>query len=155
MLFRSLVGFRMDYQRHLFEAMLECAPQYEICMSEKDVFYTPSSTEYFEQFVQSRDRYDAAICPNYQVALTLVAYCKEYGIRIPEDLYIISISNAIAMQYADPSLTTVSVSLELMAQCCVDTWSQIMRINQRDVSICVNLPTNIHQIGRASCRERV
>lgn len=48
------------------------------------------------------------------------------------------------MQYADPSLTTVSVSLELMAQCCVDTWSQIMRINQRDVSICVNLPTYIH-----------
>ncbi len=90
----------------------------------------------------------ALVCGSDEVAVGAMCYLNENGIRIPEDVAIISIDNIELAAYANPPLTTINVQKKAMGYRAVE-----MIINdsvgQGDKAVCITLPTEI--IERKSC----
>ena len=139
----ALLGFRTDFQRYLFEVLLKHAQKMSIDIPESAIYYAHSSMDYFHRFIDEVHRYNAVICPNYQVALTLLSFCKAWNIRVPEDIYIIAYTNAIATEYTVPSITTISIDAERFGQHCLDLWIKLMDAPHQEISVCINLPVRL------------
>lgn len=58
----------------------------------------------------------AVLCYNDSIALTLYQQCREWGIKIPEDLSIIGIDNSELATLADPPLTSVAHPSEALGR---------------------------------------
>lgn len=55
----------------------------------RDIYYNYGSISgCFARFAESRNDYNAVICANDVVALALMRFLKESGIRVPEDIYV-------------------------------------------------------------------
>lgn len=79
-----------------------------------DVYYNYASiAQCYAEFGPHAAAYDAVICANDIIAVTLIGSLKAAGIRVPEDLYVLScgISTLFAEQAAVP-VTTISVEHE-------------------------------------------
>lgn len=90
----------------------------------------------------------ALVCGSDEVAVGAMWYLNEHGIRIPQDVAIISIDNIELSAYTTPPLTTINVQKKAMGYRAVE-----MIINdsvgQGDKAVCITLPTEI--IERKSC----
>lgn len=76
-----------------------------------DVYYNYASiADCYAEFAPHSAAYDAVICANDITAVTLIGSLKTAGIRVPEDLYVLScgVSTLLAEQATVP-ITTISV----------------------------------------------
>ena len=90
----------------------------------------------------------ALVCGSDEVAAGAMCYLNENGIKIPEQVAIISIDNIELAAYTNPPLTTINVQKKAMGFRAVE-----MIINdsvgQGDKAVCITLPTDI--VERKSC----
>lgn len=70
---------------------------------------------------------DAVICANDYMARALCTVAIDHGLRIPEDLKVTGVDDiSEAIEY-HPTLTTVSVDIEVMAECAIDLADKLIR----------------------------
>ena len=90
----------------------------------------------------------ALVCGSDEVAVGAMCYLNENGIKIPQEVAIISIDNIELAAYTNPPLTTINVQKKAMGYRAVE-----MIINgsvgQGDKAVCITLPTEI--VERKSC----
>ncbi|MCH5273203.1 MAG: GGDEF domain-containing protein [Lachnospiraceae bacterium] len=109
--------------------MRECG----IEVTENMVFYGDywknKGKEAVDHFLANRtDSYpEAIVCANDYMALSVCMELEERGIRVPEDICVSGFDDMIEAQQAVPSLTSVSVPFEELAQRAVDLIDEVDR----------------------------
>lgn len=66
-----------------------------------------------EEIMKSEKRPTAILCGNDIRAINVLNYCKERGIKVPEDISIIGFDNIDETKFTNPPLTTIDSKLEL------------------------------------------
>lgn len=69
-----------------------------------------SIDELCERFLSQHQRFDSVICFIDKIAIVLMNKAKDYNIKIPDQLYVMSFGGTEISRYSTPSLTTVSLS---------------------------------------------
>ena len=72
--------------------------------------------EAFRQFWEQGNRPDAVVTANGQSAMGIMSYLYELGVRIPEEISIISYEDSSICGYAAPALTSVNIRKEELGQ---------------------------------------
>jgi len=62
------------------------------------------------------DRPQAVICYNDLIALGFMKEAKSLGFRLPQDVSVAGIDNALYGEYVEPSLTTIDAQSETMGE---------------------------------------
>ena len=75
-----------------------------------------SAQEAFRRFWEAGNRPDAIVTANGQSAMGIISYLYEIGVRIPEDISIISYEDSSICGYAAPALTSVNIRKEELGQ---------------------------------------
>ena len=76
----------------------------------RDIYYNYGSlTGCYSRFSEICGEYNAVICANDVVALSLIHRMKERGLRVPEDLYVISFGSSVLTSLSEPTVTSVAV----------------------------------------------
>ena len=91
----------------------------------------------------------ALLCAGDSFAIDVVRFLKESGIKIPEDISIISLDDLLVSRYLDPPLSSMTFDKELLGEKAVQLLYQIMQ--QQDYS-----PINLiktHPVERQSVKQ--
>ena len=100
------------------------------------------------EFIKKRNMSTAFFVASDTLAFGVLSAFREYGIRMPEDISIISCDDSPAAKVTVPPLTTMRIYTEVMAEAAVDLL--IKRFNKDvDINIKVIIPTKL--IVRGSC----
>lgn len=76
----------------------------------RDIYYNYASlTGCFSRFCENCARYDAVICANDVVAVSLISHLREVGVAVPEDLYVVSFGSSVLASLSAPTITSVIV----------------------------------------------
>lgn len=76
----------------------------------EDIFYNLADLQdCFRQFLPQVNKYDAVICSNDVVGVSLLSMLKQAEIRVPEDLYAAAYGNSMISERITPSLTIVTL----------------------------------------------
>ncbi len=76
-----------------------------------DVFFKdPDSHNPTAAFLSHIREYDGVICSNDYSAGFILTYCRENGIRVPEDLFVAGLGDMSICRYTRPSLTSATRS---------------------------------------------
>lgn len=97
---------RSGYQLALLQHNLPLRPDYCIEMESPNF----DRTENLRQLLRSPDRPTALVVSDDMLAVGLERICSALGLRIPEDISIISFNNSLIAQLNDPQLTSVDVN---------------------------------------------
>ena len=62
----------------------------------------------------------ALFCPTDNLALGALAWCREKGIRVPEDLAIVGCDNIEAAEFADIRLTTIDYATDKVSDLAIE-----------------------------------
>ena len=73
---------------------------------------------------------DGIFCINDYAAFGVIRGLADYGIRVPDDVRVIGFDGATAGSYTTPTLSTVQVDLDQLAQFALDMITR--RVEQRD-----------------------
>ncbi len=65
------------------------------------------ATNAFRKLITSPSKPDACFCGNDTTALSSIIYCKENGIKVPEDIGIVGFSNEPFSEVVTPSISTI------------------------------------------------
>ncbi|MBI5960423.1 MAG: LacI family DNA-binding transcriptional regulator [Chloroflexi bacterium] len=65
------------------------------------------------QIIQSRRRFSAVVVATDNMALGVRSALREYGLRVPEDVSLVSFDDAPHARFMDPPLTTVAMDFDL------------------------------------------
>ena len=106
-------------------------------------FYRERVDESFEAFWEKRENFDAVICPNDYVALCFIRYCKEHGLRVPEDLYVAAFSNRTLSRYCKPSITSMSINFVDVGECSYYAWEFLENHKMEDHQIHITTPSSL------------
>jgi len=106
-------------------------------------FYHNYVTESFDAFLKRWQEFDAVICPNDYVALCLVKYLQERGIRIPEDLYLAAFSNRMVSRHCSPRITTMSIEFSGVGYCSFQAWLFLEEHKQQNLQIQITTPSRL------------
>lgn len=90
---------------------LKCFLDFSRDHSESDIFRVEGQLEdAVEDFVACfKERgYDSVICSNDTVAVHLIHCLRQHGYSVPEDIYVVGISDTYLGAYVTPALTTIS-----------------------------------------------
>ena len=81
----------------------------------------------FAQFRRELECYDAVICVNDLVAKLLIDDLSKIGVRVPEDLYVVSFGDYILAQIGKPTITAVAIDHEHLGRQAVYTYSYLYK----------------------------
>ena len=104
----------------------------------------------FEQFKSNIDMYDSVICANDLIARLLISDLKKIGIRVPEDLYVVSFGDYILAQIGKPTITSVAIDHEHLGRQSVYTYSYLRKASN-DVYITASVATKL-TIGESTAK---
>ncbi len=90
------------------------------------------------ELLDRADPPDAVFCANDIMALGVLDFCREQGIRVPEDVQIIGFDNIRAASWPAYSLTTVAQPMELMLERAVELIRERIEGKQYSESVIVN-----------------
>lgn len=90
----------------------------------------------------------AVFCANDRAAIGAMKACKDFQLRIPEDVSFVGMNDIEVSRYANPALTSISVPLEEMGRIAVRVLSDRIR-GQHSLPLYVRLPFRITE--RESC----
>lgn len=144
--------YKLDDRR---QRALEKRQQLFLKLTEKSDVYTPTLLECpmeveaankaVEQFLQSRsDIPSAFLCANEEIAIGALQAIGKQGIKIPEDIAIVSFNDTPRSALVEPSLTSVSLRVEEMSSTALRMLSErVARSNRepiRTVPLKVTVP---------------
>ncbi|MDW7657711.1 MAG: substrate-binding domain-containing protein [Bacillota bacterium] len=122
------------------------------------IFYNYASlSDCYRQFALKQKHqdlsFDAAICANDVVAISLIRHLEKDGHRVPEDLYLVSFGDTLMARLFSTPLTTVSLNhLELGHQA-VSAFSYLMK-NPTVISVSIKVECKLHiRASSGSCPE--
>lgn len=81
----------------------------------------------YEEFKGHARRFDAVICANDIVAASLLTRLAADGIRVPEDIYLLSFGDSALARGVKPSLTSVSLEHEELGRRAVNLYAFLYR----------------------------
>ena len=94
-----------------YESFLDITKQLNIQSSYSDVYFKGSSSHNpTENFLDRIHEYDGVICSNDYSAAFILSYCRENGIRVPEELFVAGLGDMSICRYTLPSLTSATRS---------------------------------------------
>ena len=76
--------------------------------------------------------FDAVIAAHDGLAIGVLKYAKEKGLRIPEDICVVGYNNSSLSVSCDPELTSVDNHLEKI---CIDTVDYMLRVLQGETDV--------------------
>ena len=105
--------------RQRFEGYLQALRNYGLNANEDFIFDTDLKMEtgikLAQTFIKQSDELPSAmIIVNDMTAIGFIDGCRDHGIRIPEDLFIINFDNIVFSAIKDLELTTISQHVEKM-----------------------------------------
>ena len=106
-------------------------------------FYHNYVTESFDAFCKRWREFDAVICPNDYVALCLLRYFQERGIRVPEDLYLAAFSDRMVSRHCSPRITTMSIEFSGVGNCSFQAWIFLEEHKQQNLQIQITTPSRL------------
>jgi DNA-binding LacI/PurR family transcriptional regulator len=81
--------------------------------SQRHVYFNYASLDRcYATFEKEKGEYDAVICANDVVAVSLIRRLADSGTHVPEDLFIVSFGGTLLAQLFDPSVTSASLNYE-------------------------------------------
>lgn len=120
-------------------------------ISPGDVYrITDSMESCFQAFWNRINCYDSVICANDIMAVYLIKRCRESGMRIPEDLYVIGNGNLRIGAHVSPSLTTAYYDMVTLVEVVVQTCQSLCTVPNIS-SIDIYLKTAILERESTGC----
>lgn len=107
---------RSSYEQALQAAGLPVQPRWVL----DQVTDRASLEEQISRLLELEDRPTAMYCMDDALALELIRYLQKRGLRLPEDLSIISVDDIIFAGQLYPGLTTISVDKKRMGTAAID-----------------------------------
>ena len=74
------------------------------------------------------------ICANDVVALALICHLREEGVRVPEDLFVVSFGSTVLASMANPTITSVSVDHEELGRQAILAYAYLYK-NPGDITL--------------------
>jgi len=104
-------------------AMKECSD-----LKEDDIFYNLASlTSCYDSFKEQLKRFDAVICTNDLIAVSLANHLKADGFIVPNDLFITAFGQSLIAARSTPTITTVSLDHEEIGRQAVRLFSWLFQ----------------------------
>lgn len=110
-----------------------------------------SAREAFQEFWEAGNRPDGIVTANGQSATGIMSYLYEIGVRIPEDVSIISYEDSSLCGYAAPALTSVNVQKEELGQAAAKCLIERIRNPEKELETMVIQP---YMVYRDSVKQR-
>lgn len=110
------------YTQALKDAQLVCDPAWLLELS----YNRQSLEEGFDKLLQAHHLPTAFLCAGDSFAIDAIRYAKQKGLRIPEDISIMSLDDLLVSQYLDPPLSTMTFQKDLLGQKAMHLLYQIM-----------------------------
>ena len=110
-----------------------------------------SAREAFQEFWEAGNRPDGIVTANGQSATGIMSYLYEIGVRIPEDVSIISYEDSSLCGYAAPALTSVNVRKEELGQAAAKCLIERIRNPEKELETMVIRP---YMVYRDSVKQR-
>lgn len=105
----------------------------------------------FQRFWEDGNRPDAIVTANGQSATGVMAYLYEIGVRIPEEISIISYEDSSICGYAAPALTSVNIRKEELGKRAAGCLIERIRNPGKAIELTVIHPYMVH---RSSVKKR-
>lgn len=122
-------------------------------ITQADVFmWRTHIGECYERFWPVAAHYDAVLCPNDYVALHTLNQLKAHGLRVPEDIYLVSFSNLAVSRYCQPALTTVTMDFSAIGRYAFSLWQQLQALGDRDLASKIIAPSRLLVRGSTACQ---
>lgn len=134
----AIVGFREHGMNDIVRSseMIKYTKMINCPINESDVFFRGNSMEKcIRKFFDEIYRYDAVISPNGATAIYLLNYCKQNGVEIPDDLFVISFNDMNIANYSSPSLTCVDSDLTTIGRKVVTLWNYMKEHSDENIVI--------------------
>ncbi|MBQ7868660.1 MAG: LacI family DNA-binding transcriptional regulator [Clostridia bacterium] len=91
-------------------------------------FDNPASLDAcYQAFSHERSRFDAVICANDIVAVSLLRRLRADGIRVPEDLFVTSFGNSALSANVSPSITSVTLEHEELGRQAINLYAFLQK----------------------------
>lgn len=101
----------------------------------RDIYYNYASQRgCYARFAENCRSYDAVICANDVVALALICHLREEGVRVPEDLFVVSFGSTVLASMANPTITSVSVDHEELGRQAILAYAYLYK-NPGDITL--------------------
>lgn len=101
----------------------------------RDIYYNYASQRgCYTRFAENCRSYDAVICANDVVALALICHLHEEGVRVPEDLFVVSFGSTVLASMANPTITSVSVDHEELGRQAILAYAYLYK-NPGDITL--------------------
>lgn len=110
-----------------------------------------SAREAFQEFWEAGNRPDGIVTANGQSATGIMSYLYEIGVRIPEDVSIISYEDSSLCGYAAPALTSVNVRKEELGQAAAKCLIERIQNPEKELETMVIQP---YMVYRDSVKQR-
>ena len=101
--------------------------------------------EAFQRFWEAGNRPDGIVTANGQSATGIMSYLYEIGIRIPQDVSIISYEDSSICGYATPALTSVNIRKEELGQAAAQCLIERIRNPEKELETKVIPPYMVHR----------
>jgi LacI family transcriptional regulator len=113
--------------------------------------FTPQSGyELMKMALEDKNNVTAYIVANDSMAIGAYRAISEAGLKIPEDISVVSYNDNITSQFIVPALTTVKIHMEFMGQTAVNLMIEKLK-DGREIAKKVVIPTKL--ILRDSCSQ--
>ena len=104
-----------------------------------------SAREAFQKFWEAGNRPDGIVTANGQSATGIMSYLYEIGVRIPEDISIISYEDSSICGYAAPALTSVNIRKEELGQRAARCLIERIQNPEKETENCVIHPYMVYR----------
>lgn len=126
----ALVGIdnTANYDQVRVAHFLEASASLKISRSINDVYCINSDSDNpIEAFLSKIKQYDSVLCTNIYIATYLLAWCRDEGICVPEDLFISGFGDSVICEKVSPTLTSASRSYSEIAEQIFDVWTKLVQ----------------------------
>lgn len=110
-----------------------------------------SSRETFRQFWEAGNRPDGIVTANSQSATGALSYLYEIGVRVPDEVSIISYADSSLCGYAVPALTSINICKEEMGEAAAKSLVERIQNPDKELEMRVIHPYMVH---RSSVKRR-
>jgi DNA-binding LacI/PurR family transcriptional regulator len=101
--------------------------------------------EAFQRFWEAGNRPDGIVTANGQSATGIMSYLYDIGVRIPQDVSIISYEDSSICGYATPALTSVNIRKEELGQAAAQCLIERIRNPEKELETKVIPPYMVHR----------
>ncbi len=111
---------------------------------QRDIYYSRGSiADCYANFFPYRAAYNAVICVNDMAAVTLLHRLKKEGVRVPEDIYLISCGlSSVFAEHPSTAITTVSADRDEISAQAVFAYATLLKANS-DVALTLRVAARL------------